>query len=85
MSTLVVRVSSGLESGVTVTFTLRTGSSLATMADSALTCGVTSGAPTCTSTGSVALNATDLFGLRVNYNDGSTGNADYFLISLACD
>ena len=31
------------------------------------------------------MNATDLFGLRLNYNSGSTGVADYFLISLACD
>jgi hypothetical protein len=85
MSTLVVRVSGGMEASVTTTFTLRTGATLATMADAALSCGVTSAAPTCTGTGSVALNATDLFGLRLNYNSGSTGGADYFLISLVCD
>ena len=81
MSTLVVRVSSGLDAGVTATFTLRTGATLATMADRAISCGVTSAAPTCTGTGSVALNATDLFDLRLNYNGGSSGGSDYFLIS----
>jgi len=84
LSTLVVRVSSSLDAGVTGTFTLRTGASLATMADTAITCVVTGVVPTCTGTGSVALSATDLFGLRFNYTGGSTGGDDIFLISLAC-
>jgi hypothetical protein len=85
MSKLVVRVSTGMEAGVTATFTLRKGASLAGMADTALSCGVTAAVPTCTGVGAVAIDATDLFGLRLNYNSGSTGGADTFLISLACD
>jgi hypothetical protein len=69
---------------VTGTFTLRTGSSVATMADTAISCSVTNAVPTCTGTGSASLSATDLFGLRFDYTAGSTGSSDIFLISLTC-
>ena len=84
MSTLVARVDS-LTAGVTATMTLRTGSSLGTMANTALACNLTSAVLTCTSTGAVALNAGDLFGLRLSYTAGDSGSTRVFLTSLACD
>ncbi len=84
MTQLAIKVSTGMEAGVTTTFTLRKGTTIAGMADTALSCGVTSVATFCTDTDSVAMNAGDLFGLRLNYNAGSTGGADVFLTTLTC-
>jgi hypothetical protein len=84
MDTLLVRLDS-LTAGVTATLTLRKGTSLGTMANTALTCNLTSAALTCTSTGSVALSAGDLFGLRLSYTAGDSGSNRVFLTSLSCD
>jgi hypothetical protein len=84
MSTMLVRVDA-LTPGVTVTFTLRKGATVATMANTALTCGVTNAAAMCTSTGAISLSAGDLFGLRISYNAGDSGSDRFFLTSLSCD
>jgi hypothetical protein len=84
MTTLLVRVDS-MSPGVTATFTLRKGGTLATMAPTALTCGVTSVASMCTGTGAIALSAGDLFDLRLSYTSGDAGSDRVFLTSLSCD
>jgi hypothetical protein len=85
MSTMTIRVGSGMEGGVTATFTLRKGATLAAMADTALACGVTAAAPFCSDTAAVAMSAGDLISFRLNYNAGSTGGADVFLTNLICE
>ena len=84
MSTLVARVDS-LTAGVTATLTLRKGATIATMANTALTCNLTSVALSCTSTGAVALTTSDLFDIRLTYTAGDAGSDRVFLTSLACD
>jgi len=84
MSRLAIQVSTGMEAGVTTTFTLRKGTTVAGLADTALACGVTSVATFCTDTDSIAMNAGDLFSLRLSYNSGSTGGSDVFLTTLNC-
>ena len=83
MTTLAVKMSA-VDSGVTVTFTLRTGATPAAMADTALSCALTNAATFCTDAASIALNAGDLFSFRVDWTAGSGGNEDTFLTNLIC-
>ena len=84
MSTLLARVDS-LTSGVTATLTLRKGATIAGMANTALTCNLTSAILSCTSTGAIAMSAGDLFDIRLSYTAGDSGSDRVFLTSLACD
>jgi len=85
MTNLAVKVSSGMESGVTATFTFRKGASIASIADTTLGCAVTSAATFCTDTDSISLNAGDVFTLKMSYNPGSSGPDDTFITSLICN
>jgi hypothetical protein len=86
MTTLAVKVGANLDVDVAaVTFTLRTGATLAGMAATALSCAVSSVATFCTDTDSIAMNAGDLFTLRVTYDDGSNSGANVFINDLVCE
>ena len=84
MTNLAVKTGGNLEPGLTVTFSLRKGPSLAGLAATALSCGVTSVATFCSDTDAVPMSAGDVFLLRVQYNDGSTGSGDIFITDLVC-
>ena len=84
MTTFLARVD-GLTSGVTATLTLRKGATIAGMANTALTCNLTSAILSCTSSGAVAMSAGDLFDIRLSYTAGDSGSDRVFLTSLACD
>jgi hypothetical protein len=84
MSKMTVRVDAGMEAGVSATFTLRKGATLASLANTALSCAVSSATTTCTSTGAISMSASDLIDVRLGYSAGSTGPANNFLISLVC-
>jgi hypothetical protein len=59
MTNMAVKASTGLEAGVTMTFTFRKGTSLGTMADTTLHCSVTSASTFCTDAKSISMNAGD--------------------------
>ena len=84
MTTFLARVD-GLSAGVTATLTLRKGATIAAMANTALTCNLTSAILSCTSAGAVAMNAGDLFDIRLSYTAGDGNSGRVFLTSLACD
>jgi hypothetical protein len=85
MTNLAVKVSAGMEAGVTATFTFRKGASIASMADTTLGCAVTAATTFCTDTDSISMNAGDHFTLKAVYNAGSTGPDDTFITSLICN
>jgi len=84
MTNLAVKVGTGMEAGVTATFTLRKGATLGTMADTTLGCAVTSVATFCTDTDTLSMSAGDLFSFKVTYGAGSTGGDNIFLTDLIC-
>jgi Collagen triple helix repeat (20 copies) len=85
MTAIAIKVGGNMEPGVTATFTLRKGATLAGMAATALTCSVTSAATFCSDTDSVAMDAGDMFTFRLVYTPGSTGGSDVFLTNALCE
>ena len=84
MTTIAVKVGSGLDAGVNATFTLRKGASLAALANTGLSCTINSVTTFCSDTDSVAMDAGDLFLFRVQYTSGSTGGGDVFITDAVC-
>lgn len=84
MTNMAIKVDDTLEAGVTVTFKLRKGTSIGSMADTALACAVTSAATFCTDTHAVSMDAGDLFTFEVTYDAGSSGPDNVFLTDLVC-
>ncbi len=84
MTTISARVDS-LTAGVTATLTLRKGATIATMANTTLTCNLTSAIALVHGTGAIALTTGDLFDIRLSYTSGDGGSDRVFLTSLACD
>jgi hypothetical protein len=85
MTNMAIKVSSGIDAGVTASFTLRKGTSIGTMANTTLGCSVTLASTFCSGTDSISMNAGDIFDLKLSYNAGSSGPDDTFLTTLICN